>query len=64
MTDANATRNDVSVPTATQKTTPKLSDIKQYYALGFCGSITGSITWGWLVSVQLRPEPQMGKLND
>ena len=37
--EANATRSNAPVPIASLKTTPKLSDVKQYYALGFFGSV-------------------------
>lgn len=35
----NATRNNATIPIASLRTTPKFSDIKQYYALGFYRSI-------------------------
>lgn len=36
---------------ASLRTTPKLSGIKQYYALGFCRSITQTGQHGWVVCV-------------
>lgn len=36
----DATKNNATIPIASLRTTPKFSDIKQYYALGFCRSIT------------------------